>query len=840
MEDLRNQVRRVVDLSKKGMRLASFNTVKSKIRIIGVTALVTSILVGIVGVSSINRNVENSIIQTTVNNINNLQVKNQEREALYQHYIRQDYLNDILDNLNEITEQGMQLKKIAGIKYQKMANDILEQTEGIIENYIKMKELSNERGFSEESGLYLEYLNTTEDVVNALDNILDAPYWMELPWKEAKFCETGTPLTINGKKYHKMTYKGSIPHGVLRDNMFFRVGGRFKYNKDFYFTNLRFSDGKEIIPFEIEGAKITNVTGEAYRDYEIVTFDNQPAFRVGANFDVKDNAWQEFALGVDVKNINPRKYPFIEYDLYCEDAVVQSANDFDYDFQYGGSYTEMYSLTGGIEKLDRAFKEYSLLVVEGANVSESYDRVDSLITEIKSNIAPYTRDVERISQAEQQIDKRYDIVKQIKALDDEILAIKQENRDLNISLSELCKKVEQTALDDVQFVKKKAISINIVACLLIIFIITFTTLMIENGINRNIKEFKKGLGKIAEGNVGVRIQATGRDEFSQFGLSLNRFLDKLQSSIENLQKMSCEFTDKGDLLNQRANSAKIASDTINHTVNNISISAERQAINVEESSQHVNNIRDNLLHIKDSIQILSNTSIEMGRNGEEATNIIEQLTQVSDQTVDAVVSISEQIGKTNNSVIKIQEVTDLIANIANQTNLLSLNASIEAARAGEAGKGFAVVAAEIQKLSEQTNTSAQVINDIIYNLTDESQRTVNSINKVKEISLLQKDKLSEMDTRFKFVKQGIQSTEKGMQAVVEQVEDCSQYGEQVGQIIYNLSEIAEQNAKSTQQTRASMNELSDITLSLADVAENLNTLSNTVKESLDYYNIGEK
>ena len=97
---------------------------------------------------------------------------------------------------------------------------------------------------------------------------------------------------------------------------------------------------------------------------------------------------------------------------------------------------------------------------------------------------------------------------------------------------------------------------------------------------------------------------------------------------------------------------------------------------------------------------------------------------------------------------------NLIAQIATQTNLLSLNASIEAARAGEAGKGFAVVASEIQKLAEQTNSSAKVIDEIILSLSNESQQTVQSINEVTDMIVNQKAKLDETKAKFEVVEEG--------------------------------------------------------------------------------------
>ena len=202
---------------------------------------------------------------------------------------------------------------------------------------------------------------------------------------------------------------------------------------------------------------------------------------------------------------------------------------------------------------------------------------------------------------------------------------------------------------------------------------------------------------------------------------------------------------------------------------------------------------------------------------------------------DAFLRISEQIHKTDASVVKIQEVVNLIAQIATQTNLLSLNASIEAARAGEAGKGFAVVASEIQKLAEQTNSSAKVIDEIILSLSNESQQTVQSINEVTDMIVNQKAKLDETKAKFEVVEEGILSTGKGMKTVLEQADVCGRAGEHVVSLMTNLSAIAEENAATTEQTNTSMNELNDATASLARTAMELKQLSASVEESLNYF-----
>lgn len=116
--------------------------------------------------------------------------------------------------------------------------------------------------------------------------------------------------------------------------------------------------------------------------------------------------------------------------------------------------------------------------------------------------------------------------------------------------------------------------------------------------------------------------------------------------------------------------------------------AATQAGDISDSSQQVSRMQENMYQITASVGSLTDTSREMSEKGAEAAMIVQELSSTSDQTTDAFIKISEQIHKTNASVVKIQEVVNLIAEVASQTNLLSLNASIEAARAGKPARGL--------------------------------------------------------------------------------------------------------------------------------------------------------
>ena len=818
------------------VRLFSFKTIKSKITFMGVFAIAATACVGTVGTVSINKNVSNNNINSIVNEMTVLQVESQEDDALYQHYKDQAYLEDILSNMDAMKEQATKLKKVTSFVYDKDVEAILSEIDRGKANYERINQLSKERSFAEDQGLFASYVTTSEALSEAFNNILDCGTWLELKWIKGIFGESGTPAVIEGKNYNKITYTGPVPNGVKRDFLAFRIGETFTYDKDFYVDNIQFTNGSTVVAYDLTALASEDIelTGEGGASAELVTVGDKPMLKVKGKFNAAHACWEEFALQVPVNDYDLQQYETITFDLYYDPTcAVGNA------FQFGGSYSGTYEFTPSLEQLDKDFSDYSLLVIEGRDITESYAKIQDRISEIKASIPLYTSDSERINDALSKLAEKEALINQMKEMDDEILALKIETKAINETLHTLCEKVKQLALADMKAVKTSARVFSCIAFFIVAAVLALITFVIGQNISKNVNNFKEALKKIAEGKIGIRVNVVGKDEFSQFGISLNEFLDKLEGSISHLQAISVDLAEAGNTLGERANMTKSAANTISSAVEGISEGAGVQANDVEQSSDQVANMRENMLHIIQGVNDLSATAGRMAEDGAKATMIVKELSEVSDHTTEAVVDISDQIKKTNNSVVKIQEVINIIADIASQTNLLSLNASIEAARAGEAGRGFSVVASEIQKLSEQTNSSAQIINDIILALSNDSQKTVDSIDKVKDIIMHQKEKLDETKQHFTSVEVGIHSTEEGMKEVLAQADDCNRYGMHVVDLMTGLAAIAEENAASTEQTNESMRDLNSATADLAHTAEELMKLSYLVKEDLEYFEISQ-
>lgn len=199
--------------------------------------------------------------------------------------------------------------------------------------------------------------------------------------------------------------------------------------------------------------------------------------------------------------------------------------------------------------------------------------------------------------------------------------------------------------------------------------------------------------------------------------------------------------------------------------------------------------------------------------------------------------LEEQTGLTNGSVAKISTATELITNIASQTNLLSLNASIEAARAGEHGKGFAVVAAEIQQLSEQSNTAAKEIKEIVNMLNTHSSQTLERVEETQNILKKQTESFEVTKNSFQCAQDSVLETVDGMDMIKQKFGVLENVRTDTVAIVQNSSALSEENSASVEEIMA---EIETVYTNIANISEKtkaLNGLSQDMKKKIAVFNI---
>ena len=253
---------------------------------------------------------------------------------------------------------------------------------------------------------------------------------------------------------------------------------------------------------------------------------------------------------------------------------------------------------------------------------------------------------------------------------------------------------------------------------------------------------------------------------------------------------------------------------------------------------------ENIIVMGNMIEETSNDIDAMNENakvikqlGQTAVDTLRDLQQINQKTKESIDIIYEQTNTTNTSAQKIKEATALITDIAEETNLLSLNASIEAARAGEQGRGFAVVAAQIQKLAEQSNESARQIEEIINLLLSDSEKAVGTMEEVKEIMTRQNDNVRKTDEQVNQVLSQVEQSIEAIGRVAEKTAKINESRVNVTDTVQNLTAVAQENAASTQESAASVNQVSEIVQEIAENAKHLKDIAGQMDKSMELFEI---
>ena len=349
------------------------------------------------------------------------------------------------------------------------------------------------------------------------------------------------------------------------------------------------------------------------------------------------------------------------------------------------------------------------------------------------------------------------------------------------------------------------------------------------------------LEEVADGSLNVMVQnkvLERNDELGEVSRSLQKLVSSFKEIVKNIMTASAELDSFSGEFKESFDNIKESISNINTAVDEIANGATQQAGDTQKANEEVINMGDALDSTAGNVIALTDSAQKMSDYNSSANEILEELLEISKKTNQSVDDVQKQTDETNRSAMEIQEATELIASIASQTNLLSLNASIEAARAGEQGRGFAVVAGEIRTLADQCSESADKIANVVHELLDNSNQSVHTMNEVMVSIEQQNEKLENTLKMYAQLNDEIHIVSQAIHEISAQVDGLGDTKNAVLELLESLSAISEENAASTQQTSASMIELSNIVEECTEKTAGLLTLSanlrdNTTKFSID-------
>lgn len=377
--------------------------------------------------------------------------------------------------------------------------------------------------------------------------------------------------------------------------------------------------------------------------------------------------------------------------------------------------------------------------------------------------------------------------------------------------------------------------------LLIFVLLGVITFFITSKMIKSLVDITAAINQFADLNLKenpvMKRISRRRDETGQIARAIVSLREHLVTVISQIQTQSLKLYEASNELDSNAALTSSTVGNVETAVSEIASGATSQAEETQKATDNIVDMGNMIQYTNSEVETLTSTANLMKQSSDEASSTLQELDSINKRAIESIDIIYEQTNTTNASAMKIQEATTLISSIADETNLLSLNASIEAARAGEAGRGFAVVASQIQKLAEQSNDSARQIEEIIHTLIMDSQKAVETMNEVREIMQQQNENVSKAGSVFTQVRNGISESLSGVSEIADKTAQLDDARSSVVDVVQSLTAIAEENAASTEETSAAVIEVGNIMQQISDNASELKMIASVLEENIESFQL---
>jgi methyl-accepting chemotaxis protein len=355
--------------------------------------------------------------------------------------------------------------------------------------------------------------------------------------------------------------------------------------------------------------------------------------------------------------------------------------------------------------------------------------------------------------------------------------------------------------------------------------------------NKEIKKINKALRKVADGDFTEQIQITSTNEFGELGENFNDMVKKVSALMKNVESTSSELFEASNNITSMSDETKTSATSVSMAIEEVASGATKQANNTQEANSEIENLSNRLEKSREYTNSINHMSNDTQKLSNKGIDILTELVNKTNKTKENAKLSAEIVSEVSESIDKINYMSNAIAGITEQTNLLSLNASIEAARAGESGKGFAVVADEIRKLAEESKKSTDEIKSII----EEINAKANSAEHAMEESTKMLEEQDEVVYKTKDIFNNILASVTELITGITNINALNQemYESKNTTVkkMENIAVVSEEIASTSEEVTAAAEEVNATMEELTLYANNLQSMANKLKKEIEQFKL---
>ena len=496
------------------------------------------------------------------------------------------------------------------------------------------------------------------------------------------------------------------------------------------------------------------------------------------------------------------------------------------------------SLADYVENIRLLNTGFVMLVDEQGNIvvdSESNTFADGTVADLEF-FAPLTEELDKLEEQKAQLEENED-----PAADDIVLqasyTMRAEGRDCAITaMTDRITGWRLLGCISDQENQKNLININIGTLMAGVIGLIFgcvIAVLTALSFNREIKKLQNATHRVAGGDFSEKIKVTRSDEFGVLETNFNGMMDDVSGLIHAVEDKSNHILEVAGGISEVAGNTKTTIEQVTQAIDSVAQGAVKQAESTQEANTEVEHLKNSLDETKEYVSGMNGMTEKANEVSTEGIESVKDLIEKSGKTAEKSKVSLEVMNEMVESIDKIFYISDTIADITSQTNLLSLNASIEAARAGEMGKGFAVVADEIRKLADESKESTDEIKKIITEITEKSKLVESTMQENEVLQTEQQEAINRTEEIFGEIMKQIEMLGSGMERINALNDTMSANKDLVVDKMGTIASVSEQSAAATEEVNASTEQ---VNVTMEEISEHTETLQAIAKDLMETIN----